>query len=244
MVVNKNALVFVFLLLGIILFSSLISATDTYTVIAGKVYTSDYSQSLGDAKVTVVCGSTVETNSKSDGTYAINIPSADCSVDSQVKVTASKNGYDSSSITANVMVCDGNSNCQNASVENIALANPNLEKTAPVTQPSSSGGGGGGGSRRNTGSNVIVITNKNLTNQIVPPEISINDSANDTQILSTNAEENNPPEESFWSKLTGAFSGPGAAGSWIIVIIFLAIVIAAYVFVKRRNTTNNSFYQN
>ena len=231
---NRNAFVFALILLGIVLSSNLISAAETYTVIAGKVYTSAYTQSLGDAKVAVACGSTVETTSKADGTYAVNILSTTCPVESKVTVTASKDGYDSASIITKVMVCDGNSDCQNASVENIALANPNLEKSKPVTLSSSRGGG----SYR---SNVIVITNKNLTNQIVAPEISINDSTEDNQILN-NAAENNPPEESFWSKLTGAFAGPGAAGSWIIVIIFLAIVVVAYIYVKRRNTTNNSAY--
>ncbi len=247
MVINKNAFVFAFILLSIVLASSVVSA-ETYTVVAGKVYTSDYTQSLADAKVTIVCGSIKEEPiTKNDGTYAAKILSSLCNINSEVAITASKDGYDSSSANVTVTLCDGNAICEtdqteNTTIDYIALANPNLKESAPA-QPTSSGGGGS--SRRSTGSSVIVITSKNLTNQIVVPEVPENDSAQEEQITLNEDESAADTEESFLSKITGAFAGPGAAGSWIIVIIFLAIVIAAYIFVKRKtNTSNKSFYQN
>ncbi len=89
---NKQLFSLMILPLLIILTISAISAK---TLITGKIYNADYSDTIADASVTVSCEHGSETNvqnttSVSDGQYDVTFYSADCDQDDTVTVSAVK----------------------------------------------------------------------------------------------------------------------------------------------------------
>lgn len=77
-----------------ILFSLLVtglSVVSANTVVSGKIYNSDFSEVIEGADVSVDCNSKIlDTESLSDGAYAVVFDSEDCPLGSEVKVDASK----------------------------------------------------------------------------------------------------------------------------------------------------------
>lgn len=61
------------------------------TLVAGKIYNSDYSDVISGADVDVTCNdTTVSDTSEADGTYAVSFESETCPIGSEVTVEASK----------------------------------------------------------------------------------------------------------------------------------------------------------
>jgi len=70
-----------------------VTAVSASTLIAGKIYNSDYSDVVAGADVDATCnGITLSEVSESDGTYAISFDSEDCEIGDAVSVHAEKDG--------------------------------------------------------------------------------------------------------------------------------------------------------
>jgi len=112
-------------LLGFSIFSIifLISFINAQTLIAGKIYTSDYNALVSGAEVTVTCNSnSLITNSLDDGTYAVRFEENICKLDNNVQVNAVKSGL-SGSGSGVVVECDGSNDCDSGlfSIVNLAI---------------------------------------------------------------------------------------------------------------------------
>ena len=70
-----------------------VTAVSASTLIAGKIYNSDYSDVIAGADVDATCNNiTLSETSESDGTYAIPFDSEDCEIGDEVTVYAEKDG--------------------------------------------------------------------------------------------------------------------------------------------------------
>jgi hypothetical protein len=66
---NKS---FAFMFLGIVLVLAMVSGVSAKTLIAGKIYNADFSDTISGANVTITCDGNVRTKeSSSDGTYSV-----------------------------------------------------------------------------------------------------------------------------------------------------------------------------
>ncbi len=68
-----------------------ITAVSAKTIVAGKIYNSDYTDIISGADVDVTCNDTTLSEvSETDGTYAVSFESEDCPIGSEVTVEATK----------------------------------------------------------------------------------------------------------------------------------------------------------
>jgi len=115
-------------ILSLVLITGFASAN---TVVSGKIYNSDFSDVIEGADVSVKCGlETLNTESLSDGAYAVIFDEEDCPLDSEVQVSASK-GDLSNEDSSNI------SESEEEEGELVAVVNLNLKGA-------SSGGSSGG----------------------------------------------------------------------------------------------------
>jgi len=111
-----------------------ISLTSAQTLVAGKIYNSDYSGNIGEASVIVTCNfNTLNTNSLNDGTYAVRFDVGLCNVDNDVKVTATKDNLAGEG-NGVISVCNENQNCDDGLV---SIVNLNLKEVAQPQNPPS-----------------------------------------------------------------------------------------------------------
>ncbi len=90
--------------LGILLisFSSAVVSAGT-TIIAGKIYNSDYSATIGGATVKVTCNGYVnETSSKNDGTYSVTYSENECHEGNVLSVYAYKSGVGENTVSGKI----------------------------------------------------------------------------------------------------------------------------------------------
>lgn len=84
----KKYVIGVFLILTLVFVISVISAK---TLIAGKIYNADYSDTIADAWVNVTCKNTTNsTESVDDGTYSVVFEEDDCNYGGYIEVFAGK----------------------------------------------------------------------------------------------------------------------------------------------------------
>lgn len=117
----------------------LISFMNAQTLIAGKIYNSDFTSTIANASILVKCNSnSLNTISLDDGTYLVSFNETNCNLGKQVIVNADKgNLAGSSSGTISKMSCGNNKSCglNFSSIINIKMIQ---QKTTSV---GSSGGG-------------------------------------------------------------------------------------------------------
>ncbi|GEM_PF-6415429 len=110
------------------------------TLVAGKVYNSDYSNVIDGVSVTAQCaGNKLTTVSLNDGTYAVRFDNSQCTLGNGVSVYASK-GSLSGSESGVVIECAGDCSDEYSTIINMAIKN--------TGSGSSGGSSGGGGSVR------------------------------------------------------------------------------------------------
>jgi hypothetical protein len=125
-----------FMLVGIATFLMVFSLAfaSATTLVAGKIYNSDYTELIEGATVTIVCGPsyTINTESLADGTYAINFITVEgCQLGDKVEVSAFKgslSGKDTSIIRES----------QEDGADFVSVSNIGIKSSS-----SSSGGSGG-----------------------------------------------------------------------------------------------------
>ena len=80
---------FVVLPVMIVLMLSLVMVVSAKTLIAGKIYNVDFSDTVKGAYVEVICNNnTIETNSSFDGTYAVTYNETKCDIGDSLSVHA------------------------------------------------------------------------------------------------------------------------------------------------------------
>ena len=233
---NKTAL---FVLPILILF--LISLASAQTLVAGKIYNSDFSDTIGGASVYVECNSnSPNTTSLGDGTYAIRFDVGLCNVGDIVTVTATKNNLAGEG-NGVISVCDENQNCDDGLV---SIVNLNLKEVAQTSNPHSGGSGSSGGyylcgnGKCDSGENErtcpkdckIVQINTTTTTQTTTENTEAQPETNSSA-----------PEEQkgFFSRITGAVTGTLGNTGFIVIIVFilgiLGLAISVNIIRKRKN---------
>ena len=219
-----------------VLVSSLVSASP-FTVVAGKVYNSDHSSTISGANVVVTCTAlddsitTQSGTSTDDGSYTVLFEASACPQGSSVVANATKgdqNGNDS----GDVNTCDGQAACQSDGVQYISISNPTLKSpSAPVSNNNggSSGGGGGGSSGGSSKKVTPVVISNNVSNT---NNVANNAGSGNNQTAPLNLSDSSGDSGS--SGITGGVIGSLGAGSWILILLVIAIVLIAYVIVKGR----------
>ncbi len=209
-----------------------VGITSAQTLIAGKIYNSDFSDTLADASVHVACGSSepLDTHSFSDGTYAIRFNETECNEGDGVDVTASKSGFNTKTISGIISKCEGGDCGGNYfTIINLGL---DISPPAPTSNGGSSGGGSGGGgsSRYYLCGNGICDSGENVNtcpqdcNQTIEL-IELNFKDNETKEETTTTQEQGETQQTAFSKITGAVVGTlKETKNWIAGIFILGII--------------------
>ena len=114
---------------GLFLMIFLINVISAQTLVAGKIYTSGYSDIVSGADVSITCNSNIlDTNSLDDGTYAVRFNQSECGLGNNVEVSASK-GDLSGSASGVVIECNDQNDCAEGYVSIINLAIKAKEST-------------------------------------------------------------------------------------------------------------------
>ena len=214
----------------IVLSLALISAQ---TLVAGKIYDTDYNNIIiADANIHVTCNiSYLDTISLNDGSYLVAFNDTECIGGDTIAVTASKSGFDTETESEVLVSCTG-AGCINFKILNVIL---NVSATTPAT---SSGGGGGGSSRYYLCGNgvcdsgeTIVTCAKDCTPEFTPLNYETEEE-NTEEITEISEEEQEIPQTSLFSKITGGTIGVATSTNGIIVIIFVLALCGVFV-VKR-----------
>lgn len=199
----------------------------TITLVAGKVYNSDYSKLVDGADVSVICnGTSLATTSLSDGTFAVGFETSKCSTTDNPTITAAKTGLSDLRITDVVIEIDNG-------------------VSSPSPSPSNGGGSSGGGS--SGGSSYFLCGNGKCDsgeNPVTCPKDC--KTATTTQTNTTSAEnkaaettENTGAETSTEVKsssgITGAVTGFVKTPAGIGVLVFIFIIVVLYIYTLTRN---------
>jgi hypothetical protein len=87
---HKMKRTFLAILVAIFVLSTF-SVVSAKTLVAGKIYNSDFSSTIADASVNVTCNNTLmQTTSKSDGTYSVAFNLSECNIGNVATVAAVK----------------------------------------------------------------------------------------------------------------------------------------------------------
>ena len=241
MIKNKIALLVLPIL---VLF--LISIVSAQTLVAGKIYNSDFSETIDGASVYVECNNNPlfakDTTSLGDGTYAVRFNVGLCNVDDNVKVTATK---DNLAGEGNGTISECDKSQQNCDDGLVSIVNLNLKEVAQTSNPPSGGSGGRsyylcGNGKCDSGESITTCPRDCKA-------VVQNRTATATQTESGTEEQNNTElnnqipsgTQTGFSRITGAVIGTlgkaGTIGAFIFVIIIIAVAISIAVMKKKRN---------
>ncbi len=217
--VNLKILTIVSLLLVL-----LVGVTSAQTLVAGKIYTADFSETIADVSVHVVCNSYfLDTISLSDGTYAVRFEEIECNESDVVDITASKSGFNTKTTQGIINKC----NSGDCGGNYFTIINLGLEVKLPEDDDDSSSGGGGGSSRYYLCGNGICDSGETINTcpQDCPFELLTYENTGDyeekEEIIITQEE---TPQTAF-SKITGAVTGTlRETGIWMAGIFILIII--------------------
>lgn len=133
MVKQRLFVISIFLLLLI----TTMGISSASTIVAGKIYSLDYSSNIAGADVHVQCGSDyLDTTSLADGTYGVKFADDECNVSTAIYVTSTKSGFEGKTASDTFTKCVG-VGCIDIAIVNIGMS---------VATSGGGGGGGGGGS--------------------------------------------------------------------------------------------------
>ncbi|MDD5191942.1 MAG: hypothetical protein PHH54_05040 [Candidatus Nanoarchaeia archaeon] len=223
------------LIAGLFLFVFLISITSAQTLVAGKIYNSEYSDIISDADVTVTCNSHVlETDSLDDGTYAVRFDVDECGEGANVNAEGAKGSlYGSDSGV--VIECNDRGDCAEGFVSIINLA------IKPKQTTNHNNGGNNryylcGNDKCDSGESVTtcprdckIFINNNITGE--PSQNAGNgdeSSNNETQTLTGN---NQTTTLGGVSRITGAVVGTLGTG-WVVIIVFIVGILVLSLIVR------------
>lgn len=180
-------------------------------LVAGKLYNSDYSDTVANTNVTVWCGSDyLDTISLADGTYAVVFDVNSCS-----------------SVTINTTA---------PNYMKVVMFIPNDPPADDDDSSGSSGSGGSGGGRFYLCGNGICDSGESM--QTCPEDCSVvKDDETDFEELVQKLEISKNDQSNVFSKITGAVIGVfGKTGSAFIIFIigFMVIAIGVVAFKKRK----------
>lgn len=199
------------LMLGI--FVLVIGVVSAQTIVVGKAYNSDFSQSLEGAYITAKCnGMSNATFSLEDGTYGIGFDEFRCGAGSLITVIASYTEH-TASASGQARECSG----ENCSAPFVAVVNLNLVR--PVVDTPSRGGSGG--------SSVPLrapVVDENPEEAFVPLATEAEDETSGNIDLDVDE-----APKGAWGTITGAVVGTLGTGGTIGVIIFIVALIAAFI---------------
>ena len=125
----------------------LISVVSAQTLVAGKIYNEDFSDTISEADITVICnGNQLITISLDDGTYAVRFEELLCAEDDNVDVTVSKTGFNEKTESGIISKCD-NGDCGGNyfTIVNLGLEVKSNEPADNGNTGGSNSGGSGGG---------------------------------------------------------------------------------------------------
>jgi len=225
----KHGVLVCLVMFAIILSFALVSAN---TLVGGKIYNSDFSQTISGASVSVDCGTdSLDTTSLGDGAYAVTFDSDSCYNTHEVQVSASKGNLNG----------EGTSTINNSTDEEggyVAVANINMKapgSTVNVTVRRGASGGfflcgnsvcDSGETYATCPTDCAPVPEGNTLNPLVAPlnDDSGNNNPPNTQTQTIQATSNIPG-------ITGAVTGEAGEGNhtWLLVIgilILLAIGMA------------------
>ena len=198
----------------------LIGSISAQALIAGKIYDSSNNE-VDSASVTVTCNSNIlNTNSLSDGTYAVKFNVSECDENSSVQVSASKDGMGGTG-SGIVRLCDNSS--QQCSDTLISIVNVNIRS------PTSSGGGGGGGRYYFCGNNICNTGENEFTCPKDCPLQQPLSTSTDNQEITETTQTQETPTPGFFAGITGAVIGALGTGGAMVVLIFVVLVIGGAV---------------
>ena len=207
------------LALALVALLALTSIVSAQTLIVGKIYNSDFSATISGADVSINCnGEVLDTNSISDGTYAVRFNDSLCAAGDSFSVSASK---DTATGSDSGVVNPGTD--EDKGIVNVAITVP--APNIPVS-PSSGGGGGSGGHYYFCGNGICDTGENSVTcPKDCPVEILATSEENETETTSEAPEEQ--PTQGFFAGITGAVVGVfGTTGS-IFAIIFVVLILGA-----------------
>ena len=233
----KKTKTFKLLSLSLFLMIFLISIVNAQTLIAGKVYDSNYNNLVSDASVTVTCNSnTLITPSLDDGTYAVRFDESKCTLGDNVNVNGAK-GDLSGSDSGVVIECNDPQNCAEGYVSIINFG----IKAAQTNENNNVGGGSSGryyyceNNKCDTGetattcpkdckANVTAQTSNTSTSQATL-ELTVEENQGQNT-----AEDNETQNQR--GLITGAVIGAQGNSGLFVIIIFLTILFISLIVVK------------
>lgn len=227
----KNLKILCILLALTIISLSVVSAQ---TLIAGKVYNSDYSNTIDGADISVTCNSySLDTNTLEDGTYAVRFEETQCNEGDSVSVSASKSGFQEKTGSGTVIKCE-DADCNENYVMIINLG------MSIQTYGGHSGGNSGRLSRYYLCGNGLCDSGETINtcpedckNELLTQTSSTQESEEETETGIT-LTENEDNENS--AGITGAVIGALGSGGYLFVIVFVlgVIVLAITTFIIRK----------
>jgi len=221
----------IFYLLPILVFLSL-TLISAQTLVAGKIYDTNYNNIITNANIHVTCNASyLDTISLNDGSYLVAFNDTECTGGDTIDVTASKSGFDTETESGVLAPCTG------ASCTGIyfTIINVILDVSATPTTDTSSGGGGSsrfylcGNGICDSGETIITCA-KDCTPDFIP----LNYKTNETE-EENNGEETEETQDTtgLFSRITGGVIGVATSVTGIIVLIFVLALCGVFV-VKRR----------
>ncbi len=217
---------------GLLFCIFLISFINAQTLVAGKIYTSNYADIVSGAEVTVTCNSNPSTTtSLDDGTYAVRFEENLCGLGDNVNVNAVKSDL-SGSGSGVVIECNEQNDCTEGYISIINLA----IKTKQTENYNS------GGSRRyyycgnnkcDSGETINTCprdckVNTTAQTDTATANIELTNNGNSGN-ETTNLGDNN--EDQGWVGITGAVIGALGTG-WIVIIIFIIGILGLSLVVR------------
>lgn len=233
-----------------------LSLVSSQTLIAGKVYNGDFSDTLDGVDVSVACNSySLNTNTFGDGTYAVRFEENECNGNDSVSVSVSKSGFEGKTGSGVVSKCDDVDCDENY----VLIVNLGMKtESAETGSTGSSGSSGGryyfcGNGKCDSGESSITcprdckVVVKQTTETTKNEETTNTEGATEmpeeiTEVIEEPQQEE--PKIRLFSGMTGAVIGTLGTAGVLIAVIFLVglIVVAITVKIVRGRKSYESFY--